>query len=286
MSKIVKYDLLKSLEGRENLDKIDDEIYICELSKSKHIAYNHPIKTDLTICCICLQGEMNGKIDLIDYHFQSSSIAISIPGQILEPASFSDDFYGILIYMTKDFTERLDSFIDHSLYLNIKNRPHIKLNEDELNSILNYCNTLRRIINVKDSPHQIKIITHLTLAYFYGIGNFIHKLNKNHTLRKGEKISSTFIKIVRDNYRTERKVDYYAKEMNITASYLSHIVKKSTGKTASQWIDDYVILEAKALLKSTNMTIQEISDELNFPSQSFFGKFFKRIEGIAPKFYR
>ncbi|MDR1180556.1 MAG: helix-turn-helix domain-containing protein, partial [Bacteroidales bacterium] len=54
----------------------------------------------------------------------------------------------------------------------------------------------------------------------------------------------------------------------------------------SDWIDNFVILEAKALLKSTNMTIQQISDELNFPSQSFFGKSFKRIVGMSPKMYR
>jgi AraC-like DNA-binding protein len=64
------------------------------------------------------------------------------------------------------------------------------------------------------------------------------------------------------------------------------MVKSATGKFAIEWIDDYVMLEAKALLKSTNMTIQQISDELNFPSQSFFGKYFKRREGVSPKEYR
>ncbi|MDR0368520.1 MAG: helix-turn-helix domain-containing protein, partial [Bacteroidales bacterium] len=51
-------------------------------------------------------------------------------------------------------------------------------------------------------------------------------------------------------------------------------------------IDNYVVLEAKALLKSTNMTVQQISDELNFPSQSFFGKYFHRVVGVSPKEYR
>ena len=66
----------------------------------------------------------------------------------------------------------------------------------------------------------------------------------------------------------------------------STIIKRVSRKTAAEWIDDYVTLEAKALLKSTNLTIQQISDELNFPSQSFFGKYFKRITGLSPKEYR
>jgi AraC-type DNA-binding domain-containing proteins len=64
------------------------------------------------------------------------------------------------------------------------------------------------------------------------------------------------------------------------------VIKEAGGKSAGEWIDERVILEVKALLKSTNMTIQQISDELNFPTQSSFGKYFKRLTGISPKEYR
>lgn len=95
-----------------------------------------------------------------------------------------------------------------------------------------------------------------------------------------------FSKEVQLFYRKERKVLYYADRLHLSASYLSTVVKRISGKTAAEWIDDYVVLEAKALLKSTKLTIQQISDELNFPSQSFFGKYFKRITGLSPKEYR
>lgn len=95
-----------------------------------------------------------------------------------------------------------------------------------------------------------------------------------------------FSKKVQLFYRKERKVLYYADKLHLSASYLSTVIKRVSGKTAAEWIDDYVILEAKALLKSTKLTIQQISDELNFSSQSFFGKYFKRITGLSPKEYR
>ncbi|MDR1683483.1 MAG: helix-turn-helix domain-containing protein, partial [Candidatus Symbiothrix sp.] len=88
------------------------------------------------------------------------------------------------------------------------------------------------------------------------------------------------------HYKTEKQVGFYAEKLCLTPKYLSRIIKQNTGKSAHEWLDDYVMLEAKALLKSTNMTIQQISDELNFPSQSFFGKFFKREEGISPRAYK
>lgn len=64
------------------------------------------------------------------------------------------------------------------------------------------------------------------------------------------------------------------------------LVRNVSGKTASDWIDNFVLLEAKIMLKSTNLTIQQISQELDFPSQTFFGKYFKRLSGVSPKEYR
>ncbi|MDR2805936.1 MAG: helix-turn-helix domain-containing protein [Dysgonamonadaceae bacterium] len=80
--------------------------------------------------------------------------------------------------------------------------------------------------------------------------------------------------------------EVYASKLCLTPKYFSKIIKDNSGISASEWIDNYIILEAKALLKSTNITILQISDELNFPSQSFFGKYFKRVTGMSPKSYR
>ncbi len=61
------------------------------------------------------------------------------------------------------------------------------------------------------------------------------------------------------------------------------VVKEVSGKTVGEWIDELVILEAKALLNSSSMNIQEIADRLNFANQSFFGKYFKHYTGMSPK---
>jgi len=95
-----------------------------------------------------------------------------------------------------------------------------------------------------------------------------------------------FLEVLQKHYKVERGVDFYADKLCLTPKYLSTVIRQTSGKTAGEWIDEYVMLEAKALLKSTKMTIQQISDELNFPSQSFFGKYFKRLEGVPPKVYR
>ena len=88
------------------------------------------------------------------------------------------------------------------------------------------------------------------------------------------------------NYHTERNVSFYADKMHLSPQHLSTTIKKITGKTLTDIISSFIINDAKAKLKSTEMTIQEIAYSLNFPDISFFGKYFKRYTGMSPKQYR
>lgn len=73
---------------------------------------------------------------------------------------------------------------------------------------------------------------------------------------------------------------------HITPRYFSAIIKEKTGDSALQWIVRMVITEAKQLLEESDLSIKEIADQLNFPTQSFFGKYFKQYVGVSPKEYR
>ena len=95
-----------------------------------------------------------------------------------------------------------------------------------------------------------------------------------------------FLNLAHTYHKKQCELKFYAQQLIITPKYLSKVVKETSGRPANDWIDDLVVLEAKALLKSTNMTIQQVSDDLNFPSQSFFGKYFKRVTGMSPKEYK
>ena len=146
------------------------------------------------------------------------------------------------------------------------------------------------LLNVARSPHsefKIQSAHHLTLAMFYGYSHMKHDMTTaNEGTTRQEEIYSAFIDSLGENFKTARDIGYYADKLCITAKHLSQVVKEVSGKTALEIIEDYVLTECKALLLSTTMSIQEISDELNFPSQSVFGKYFKRLTGLSPKAYR
>lgn len=84
----------------------------------------------------------------------------------------------------------------------------------------------------------------------------------------------------------ERSVRFYAGKLNVTPKHLSEVIKAQTGRTAGEWIDQSVILEAKVLLQQKDMSISQVADALNFSDQSVFGKFFKVNTGLSPLAYR
>jgi AraC-like DNA-binding protein len=105
-------------------------------------------------------------------------------------------------------------------------------------------------------------------------------------ISKQDILVEKFLAIVKENYRKQRMIEFYSEKLFLTPKHLSRVIKERSGKSAGEWIEDHIMLEAMALLKSTDKTIQQISEELNFPSQSFFGKYFKRRADISPKEYR
>ena len=118
------------------------------------------------------------------------------------------------------------------------------------------------------------------------IASIIGQVKDSQSVEKASRsneIVARFLQCVRENYREHRELGFYANELQLTPKYMSHVVFEQTGRHPSKWIKDYVILEAKSMLRSGNYSIQQIADELHFPNQSFFGKYFKEAVGVSPK---
>lgn len=143
------------------------------------------------------------------------------------------------------------------------------------------------IQRLKDqSVYRDKMISSILQALIYYIAGLLINSDKREKKERKEELLSKFIQLIIKHYKENRTLDFYAEKLFISTKYMSDIIKKTSGLTAHDWIDRYTILEAKILLRSTNKTIQEISNELNFPNHSFFSKYFKHHMGMTPKAYR
>lgn len=94
-----------------------------------------------------------------------------------------------------------------------------------------------------------------------------------------------FLERLSEHHKEERSVQFYANLLNITPKYLSTIAQTFSGLSASQVIDQYVIHAIKQSLYTNSVNIKTISSQYNFPSQSFFGRYFKRVTGMSPNEY-
>ena len=120
---------------------------------------------------------------------------------------------------------------------------------------------------------------------------FLQRRRKFSTLKplsqdKKDKIFQNFVITLFRYYQQERDVTFYASKQYLSSRYFSAVIKEKSGSTALQWIVQMVITEAKQLLENSDLTIKEIATKLNFPTQSFFGKYFKQYVGVSPKEYR
>jgi len=286
-TKITPFNWLSDFKDRLEVESIGDDFIMFDNLKILP-KFKYPFKVDVTTCMICRKGSTKGSTNMIPFTTQAPCFIIVLADQILQYEEISDDFEGLYIVMSKRFSDSLFANVQERLplFMSAKNRPFIPLSDEGLEMMTTYYGMFQKIVSQTENPHRLEIVKHLTLAFFYHTGTQMHKQAEEEKKSKKELLLESFLNEVQKYYKQERGVDFYADKLCLTPKYLSTVIRQTSGKTAGDWIDEYVVLEAKALLKSTKMTIQQISDELNFPSQSFFGKYFKRLEGVSPKVYR
>lgn len=249
----------------------------------------HPFKIDESMTIIYDQGEVIFNINMQQYHIKAPAVIVVISGQTCELISYSNDLRCRIIAMSRFFTDNMfESLTSKSQGLSASILENPILGDENDTYVFNqYYEMLQNIAKSPLSEFKIEAARHLTLAMFYGYSYTKHKVSNN---LKGTdrqiKIYTSFLNVLNANFKKEREVCFYADKLCMTAKHLSQVVKDVTGKTALNIIEEYVITESKALLLSTSMSIQQICDNLNFPSQSVFGKYFKRITALSPSEYR
>lgn len=248
------------------------------------------IKIEGSVFLVLAKGKLS-----ISYNFQNLEVeapaALSFPpGTIvqIEPSDFSSTDAYVLGY-TRAFLQDVNiSFnaISGEALLE-RDSPALVLEESELKLLLRYVGLMRTVMtdnfNTQLSKH---ILSSLTSAIFYQLMLMLYKridTKGAETMgpRRGSYVHD-FIKLVHLYYTKERSVSFYASKLFISPKYLSLLVKEATGRSAARWIDQFVIMEAKNLLRYSGKNIQQVAYDLNFSNQSSFGKYFKHLTGMSP----
>lgn len=176
----------------------------------------------------------------------------------------------------------------------------ISLHPDEVSGIPSFGYKKLKITDSDIPSYYISIISHLLKEHksagsvVLSVRSFIVYLTelrqedavREQRLDRRNEIFNSFVGLLNEHGIRHHISGYYADRLNISLNYLNDIVKEKSGRTVYQWINEYLITEAKAVLIHTTNTVQQISDSLNFPNSAFFCKFFKTHTGYTPSQFR
>lgn len=237
----------------------------------------------------CIRGSVEMTVGSSHYAMNPMSIA-PITSCVSCTLHRSIDFKGKFVlfnYACKNAMLRTDCFCDMILQ-SIKN-PILKLSTEQFSFISHSIKCVETLNTDKEASLSIQLaIQHTMSSILYILHDAIpERVSKSNMIQdRQSQIFQEFFNLVITNYKKEHRLIFYAEQMCITPRYLSRVIKDLTGHSASDWIDVLVTTEIMHQIHFTNRSIQQISYDLGFPNQSFFGKYFKAQVGCSPKVYR
>ena len=205
------------------------------------------------------------------------------------PLSFCGCAFQALLFII-DIVQFILYPLDFKMALDLQNyffkQPCVELSEKDMKEAMSIFELIKEKIGERTNLFLKEIVQTYIRILFYSVCNILLKSKKRGIKTRKEEIFEEFISLLNQNFRKEQHVGWYADKFSLTPKYLSKLIYEVSGKHAGEWIKDYVILEAKALLKSSSLTVQQISNELGSTNQSHFGSYFKRYTGVSPRKYK
>lgn len=262
-------------------------------SDSQMQVFRFPCRIDAFIIGVGTEGETSVSFNLHEFRLKKDSMFIFTPKNILQVNS-QQYFKADVIAISPDFMRRINIDIKNMmpLFLKFVENPTLALTPEESRSMRGMIAQIERETRGLETHFSFDIVSGLIAATIYKVGDIMyhylaeHPEGQNNSHNRAEEYFKQFTHLLGEHFREERSVGFYARQLCITPKYLTTLIKRISGQSVSEWIDNYVILEAKTLLKYSTMSIQEIAYYLNFPNQSFFGSYFKRNTGMSPSQYK
>ncbi len=262
-------------------------------SDSQMQVFRFPCRIDAFIIGVGTEGETSVSFNLHEFRLKKDSMFIFTPKNILQVNS-QQYFKADVIAISPDFMRRINIDIKNMmpLFLKFVENPTLALTPEESRSMRGMIAQIERETRGPETHFSFDIVSGLIAATIYKVGDIMyhylaeHPEGQNNSHNRAEEYFKQFTHLLGEHFREERSVGFYARQLCITPKYLTTLIKRISGQSVSEWIDYYVILEAKTLLKYSTMSIQEIAYYLNFPNQSFFGSYFKRNTGMSPSQYK
>jgi len=277
---------INNIFSNPELDEGDIQISL----NSNKLPLSHSLaKTGRCIVCYCLSGEAEIEVNLTKHKLVKSEIIMLFPSQIVQQKSLSPDFSVMFFSLAQHILQEVTFRFPPSFLSFLQYHFYYKVSEDLIREEQVRFSEIHKKFNDMKSFCRRELIMNLLRNYFLEMYDKIRKDDLMHATfsydRKTE-LYEEFTNLVVRNYKTNREVRFYADQLCISPKYLSTITSSISGYSAKKWIDDYVVLELKVLLKSSGDSFQKIADEFHFSDLAYLSNYFKSNTGMSPSEYR
>lgn len=250
-----------------------------------------PIQLDMNVCFLCTSGQIDLEIDLNMYTLHEGDAAMILTGSFLRVIRIKDSARIAFIAINSDFLKYVGNVKTVIEHVNkVKRMPVSHMEPDMMEESLMIYNEIKKKLSNPDYRFKEKVAkSYIQIMLCNFFDRFVLKnetTEEQAPKSRKEELFKNFIKLVKDNYLNHRSITFYADKLCVSPKYLSSVVHKVSEKYATDWINQYVILEAKSMLRMEDTNIKDVSNHLNFANQSFFAKFFKKHTGYTPKEYK
>ena len=276
------------------LDGYDSFLHCFEVDYSKKFDGEQKVfVSELLGYVICQKGwavvELNNEL----YRLEAGNLLTIFPSTIVKHIDISADFSGIGIAVNRNYLNELSTPTSQSMLLDLlhmKDNPMVSIDRQQQQTLIEMYELIcakhaRQSHAFKNEITGILFVSFIFEVFAIYIKNRAQISDKRDNSRYSD-IFKKFMVLLSQHSRSERSVSFYADQLCICPKYLTAIIKNVSGRGVHSWIEQSVVSNAKTLLRNTTMSIGQIAIELNFATATFFGQYFKRVEGITPRDYR
>ena len=283
---------LFDLAGEHDRRGLRRELIIAD-SPSDLRLFRFPCRIEAVCIGVGVGGEATVRLNHREYRLRRDTLFWFGPQSIVQ-AGTDAQFRAHHIIVSTQLLQRsidLEAKKMLPLFLQFGAHPVLDITPGESASLRDFLRLIEQESREPAGRFTDELIGRLISALVCKTGNLLDRYlalheERSHRSDRAEEYFQRFIRLLGEHFRRERSVGFYARELCITPKYLTTLIRRVSGKSVSEWIDIYVVLEAKALLRFSNRSVQEVAYALNFPNQSFFGSYFKRIAGMSPSEFR
>lgn len=252
--------------------------------------YDKDFSTPHLTLGINFRGTSRLLYDLKEVSFTPNEVAVIMPNHLIHPLESSEDYSITLIVVSADFLEEVKHRTLTHDYSKFHFSPSVKLTDEQLEKLLKVVDVIDMVCNMTETelPNRHEILIYMFNVAFELLNAFrqVHDLQGNWQSRNMDMFNK-FCNLLAMNYRQQRDITFYAHQLRLTPKYFSKVIHDSVGVTAGEWIEDYVVTQAKQILTTRmDLTVQQVGYELGFTEQSSFCRYFKRVSGMTPKQFR